>query len=388
MSFKAFADQIIQDQIQFRRKLHRIAEQSGQEHQTSEAVREYLSATDPDEMITDIGGEGLAAVYDGREEGPTVMIRCELDALPIEETNDFEHRSQNDGTSHKCGHDGHMSIVTGIGRYLKDHRPENGRVILLFQPAEETGRGALRILDDEKFEAIEPDYIFALHNLPGFPKHQIIVRDDVFAAASIGLMVRLKGETSHAAHPYEGRSPALAMAQIIETFSAIPQFYTSLSDTAKVTLIHTKLGEKAFGTSPGFAEIATTLRTYNDDEMNKLEQKAIELAGGIADTYDLEMEYETTEPFKATVNEKSANDLLKEVVKSFDYEMEIPATPFAWSEDFGQLLNQYKGALFGLGSGEQHPQLHASHYDFPDEIIHTGLVMFLGVIDRLTNIED
>jgi metal-dependent amidase/aminoacylase/carboxypeptidase family protein len=227
-----------------------------------------------------------------------------------------------------------------------------------------------------------------LHNLPGYSKHHVVLRDSVFAVASKGLILKLKGETSHAAHPRDGRSPALAMAQIIETFSSIPQYYTSLHEAAKVTLIHARLGEKAFGTSPGFAEIAATLRTYYDRDMVRLEEKALELASHIAQTYDLTFEHEWTEPFKATINDPDSNKMLDEIVNTHGYEISRRETPFAWSEDFGQFLDQYKGALFGLGAGVQHPQLHASNYDFPDEIIHTGLVLFLGLIDKITSITE
>lgn len=388
MAFKEFADQVIKDQIQFRRSLHRIAEPSGEEQKTAKFVQDFLEETEPDRIVDQIGGYGLVAVYEGTEEGPTVMIRCELDALPISEENDFDHRSEHEGTGHKCGHDGHMSIVAGVGSYLKQHRPTRGTVMLLFQPAEETGRGAVRVLEDEKFSDLQPDYIFALHNLPGYNKHDILVRDHVFASASKGILITLKGSTAHAAHPDEGRSPALATAQIVETLSAIPQFYTSLFDSAKVTVIYTRLGEKAFGTSPGYAEVAATLRSRLDEDMATLEEKTVELSRRIALTYDLEMDYEWTEPFKATVNDETCTELIREAAKANDYPLIDPDTPFAWSEDFGQFLDQYKGALFGIGAGKDHPQLHAPTYDFPDEIIHTGLTMFLDIIDRLVDLPD
>src|SRR5699024_2334052 len=168
------------------------------------------------------GGNGMVASYEGDEEGSTVMIRCELDALPIAEENDIEYKSTHEGNGHKCGHDGHMAILCGVAKCLEAERPAKGKVQLLLQPAEETGEGAARMLDDKTFKKFNPDVIFALHNVPGFETHQIVCREGVFAAASEGLIVRFKGATSHAAQPEEGRSPALAMAQLVQLLSTMP----------------------------------------------------------------------------------------------------------------------------------------------------------------------
>lgn len=382
-----FFGEHINDIIQFRRKLHQLAETAGDEEQTSQTIIKFLKDTNPDDIVDNIGGYGLVATYEGEEDGPSVMLRCELDALPIPESNDLDYNSKNPDTGHKCGHDGHMSIICGVAKYLENHRPKKGNIKLLFQPAEETGQGALRMLDDEKFEKVEPDYIFGLHNLPGYPKHQIIVRDDVFASASKGFIVRFHGETSHAAHPEDGRSPALAMSNLVESLSAIPQFYTALQFAARVTVIHAKLGEIAFGTSPGYAEVMATLRTHRDEEMDILEDKALKIEQGLAKTYDLNSEHEWTESFDATINShEDSNKLIRLVANNNELDLHEKDVPFAWSEDFGHFLAKYDGAFFGLGSGRQHPQLHASNYDFPDEIIQTGIKMFAGIIDEINGL--
>ena len=119
--------------------------------------------------MTGLGGHGVAAIYEGREPGPTVMVRCELDALPIEEISESPHRSQAPGKSHACGHDGHMTMVAALSRGLGRQRPQRGRAVLLFQPAEENGAGAAAVIADPKFAEIAPDYAFSLHNKPGLP---------------------------------------------------------------------------------------------------------------------------------------------------------------------------------------------------------------------------
>lgn len=377
---------ISRDLIDLRRELHRIAELSGEEHNTSQKIKEVLKQFHPDEMIEGIGGNGLVATFEGEGKGPSVMIRCELDALPIPEENGISYRSENEGVSHKCGHDGHMAIVVGVARQMHQKRPQKGRVHLLFQPAEETGQGAGRVLNDEQFKPFEPDYIFALHNLPGYPLNQVVLKEGVFASASRGMVIKLKGETAHAAHPENGNSPALALSQLIQVFSSFPQFFTSLDEASKVTVIQAGLGEIAFGTSPGYAELRVTIRTHDNDLMDKLCKKAERVVSKVSDTYELEHSIEWTEIFEATVNDEECNTIIRKSAESSEYESVQKEMPFAWSEDFGRFTARYKGAMFGLGAGEDQFPLHSGRYDFPDELIETGITIFINIIDRISGL--
>ncbi len=315
------------------------------------------------------------------------MIRCELDGLPIAEENEVEYKSTNEGNGHKCGHDGHMAILCGLAQWLGEERPKKGKVYLLFQPAEETGQGAHWMLEDDKFNDFNPDYIFALHNVPGFEKHQIICRKGAFAAASAGFIAELKGATSHAAHPEQGNNPALAMAQIIELLSSFSQFYVPLDKAAKVTVIQAHLGEKAFGTSPGEATVMATLRAYEDAVVNRLKDKADEMVKNIAETYGLKLKKEWTEVFAATVNDEQCISVINQAAQKNDLNFLEKEVPFPWSEDFGRFTNKFTGAMFGLGAGKDHPELHASDYDFPDEISETGIKMFAEIIEIVLSSE-
>lgn len=369
--------------IELRHHLHSIAEVSGKEAHTADFIVAQLNDCNPDGVMTDVGGHGVIARFMGKENGPTILLRCELDALPIAEENELKYQSKNKGTGHKCGHDGHMAILMGVAKQLSAERPEKGEVILLFQPAEETGAGAKRVLEDDQFADISPDYVFALHNVPGFKKHQIILKKGVFAAASVGLIARFKGETAHAAHPEKGKSPVLAVAQLIQSLSAMPQFYAPLEKATKVTVIQSHIGEKAFGTSPGYGEVMATLRTYEDALLENLKTRAQTLVKTIANTYDLELETEWVESFPATVNEEGAIDIIKSSAESNDIAILEKEEPFSWSEDFGHFTAEYEGALFGLGAGTDHPALHAGNYDFPDDIIETGVSVFSAIIKRI-----
>lgn len=368
-----------------RRQLHAIAELSGEEQDTSAYIRDFMEKAGADYITGGIGGHGLLAGFKAGNEGPVLLLRCELDALPIPDDIEADYVSAKEGTGHKCGHDGHMAILCGVAKVLGQGLLKSGQVMLLFQPAEETGEGAERVLKDEKFTDIKPDYVFALHNLPGYEKNSIVVREGTFAAASTGFIARFRGQTSHAAHPEEGRSPAPAVAQLIQSLSALPQLESSLDEPAKCTVIHARLGERAFGTSPGEAEVMATLRTYSDHRLEKLKERAEAIASGLAGIYGLTLETEWPEPFPATVNDSTAVDVIRRAAEKNGLQLNRKEAPFGWSEDFGHFTKRFKGAMFGLGAGRNQAPLHASEYDFPDELIATGISIFTGIINELTN---
>lgn len=370
--------------IELRHRLHASAEVSGEEQETAAVITDFLKSTHPDNLKTDIGGFGILATYDGEDDGTHVLIRCELDGLPISDNIDAEYKSKTEGVAHKCGHDGHMAIVAGVAQLLGESRSKSGKVSLLFQPAEETGEGARRVINDPKFKKLNPDYCFALHNLPGFEKNKIITKEQTFAAASVGLIIKYKGTTAHAAHPDEGRSPALAVAQTIEAFSAIPQFHVPLEHSAKVTIIHAAVGERAFGTSPGEGTVMATLRTYEDDLLGKLKDQSIQIAEGIAQTYSLDLDVEWVEPFAVTVNDEKSVRMINSAAEELGLQQHPKKEPFSWSEDFGHFSQAFSGAMFGLGAGVDQPALHAETYDFPDDIIETGIKMFMQIIKEAT----
>ena len=161
------SSQDIVDLIGWRRKLHSQPELSGEESGTAQEVRTFLAPTGPDSVVSCLGGEGVAVIYEGAGPGPTVMFRAELDALPIEELSGAPYRSQVAGKAHLCGHDGHMTILAAVARGFGRERPKSGRIVLLFQPAEENGAGAAAVIADAQFAEVAPDYVFALHNAPG-----------------------------------------------------------------------------------------------------------------------------------------------------------------------------------------------------------------------------
>jgi amidohydrolase len=378
---------LIDSLIIFRKQLHSMPEVSGNEINTSNKIMDFIKSTNPSKVITGIGGHGIAVVFDSGKAGPTVMLRADMDALPIQESNKFAHRSAVEGVAHLCGHDGHSTILAGVALMLKQNQPKKGKVVLLFQPAEETGEGAAAVIADKKFAEIKPDYTFALHNLPGFEMGTVCVKDKTFASASVGVIARIKGESSHAAHPEDGKNPDKALAQMILALNFILKFPGNFDDFTLLTIIHAKLGEVAFGTTPGNATLMATLRTYLDSDMRKLRSEVESTIRNICKEHKLKVEIEYTEEFPATINNKECVDLVLNASNKLSIPVDILKEPFRWSEDFGHFSKVSKSTLFGVGSGKKHPQLHSESYDFPDQIIEPSVNLFLQIVNSILTLE-
>lgn len=372
--------------IELRHKLHQYPELSGMEVNTAKTIVSFLSQYKSFELIEGIGGNGVACIIKGKEDGPSVLFRCDMDALPINEENTFDYISRERGVSHKCGHDGHMAIMAGLADAFFTNPPLKGQAVLLFQPAEETGHGASRIINDEKFNKINIDYVFALHNMPGYSEGEIVLRNNIFASASTGMIIKLYGKSSHAAEPEKGINPAEAMADIIKGLSNLSKKHVLLSDFGLLTIIYARVGETAFGTSPGYAEVMATLRTSSDKDMTVLQKNAEELITQISKLNHLKFEISYTEEFPATVNNIEQVKNVEEAAKSNNIKYTYLDKPVRWSEDFAYFTMKYPGVLFGLGSGVNHPRLHNPDYDFPDRIINNGVKMFYEIFNHIVNI--
>ena len=371
--------------IKLRKSIHSEPELAGEEKSTVEKVIKFISKFSPDETIKNIGGNGIAFIFKGKEEGASVLFRCELDALPIQEINDFDYISKFENKGHKCGHDGHMTVLAGLAEQVSSNKDFKGKVILLFQPAEETGEGAGRMINDAKLSKIKPDYVFAFHNLPGYELNSILIRKGSFASASKGMIIKLTGKTSHAAEPENGINPSFAVAEIIKKLLLLPEKLKNKNDFILVTIIHARIGERAFGTSAGYAELMATLRAFRNDDMRSLISESEEIVNKIASDQKLKVEISYTEEFPATVNDNECVEIIKNAAEKNNFSISEIKTPFRWSEDFGHFTEKYKGALFGIGSGENHPQLHNPDYDFPDEIIPVGVTIFHTIMNEILN---
>ncbi len=368
--------------IKLRRDLHKYPELSNNEYNTSERIINFIKEYNPDEIIR-LGDTGVLFVFKGNENGKTLLFRSELDALPIKELTEVDYKSVNSNVSHSCGHDGHMAILAGLAQNISNDRPTRGKVYLLFQPAEEVEQGALDVLENSKFKTINPDYLFALHNVPGFKKHRIILKKGSFASGSKGMTVKLMGKTTHAAEPQNGISPANAISQIINKLHSLRENKTLFSDFILLTIIHIQLGEISFGTSPGYAEMRITLRAFENEDLELLTNQCEKIIQEISSSEKLSCEISYNEVFPATVNNDQCVDVVEQSAKQIGLEFEHLKTPFKWSEDFGYFTEKYKACYFGLGSGFNQPQLHNPDFDFPEDIIETGIDLFYTIYQSI-----
>ncbi|MBC8215621.1 MAG: amidohydrolase [Candidatus Marinimicrobia bacterium] len=366
-----------------RRELHRYPELSGQEAETAARIKKFIEKHHHTKIIENIGGNGLAVVHEFSNNGPNIVIRCELDALPIEEVNNFEHRSLNNGIAHKCGHDGHMAIVAGLVFWLKEQDFKKGKVILLFQPAEETGTGAPDVLNDERFRALNPNYIFALHNIPGQPLHSIVTLKGNFSSTVQSVAIQLKGKESHSAEPEHGVNPALCITELIQKFDTLNNNDPAKEDFSLCVPIYSSMGVKSYGISAGFGEIHYTLRTRSVEKMEKLKQDVNNILFATCPKHKLPHTAEWFDYFPAVINNDICNQIIIETAKTSQYDIIEKSAAFKFGEDFGWFSEKYKAAMFGIGAGLQSPALHQANYDFPDEIIETGMNMFKRIIKKI-----
>lgn len=374
------------DTVGLRTGLHRLAEPSGEEARTSTMLRATLELLGPDVLVEGVGGRGLVAAYAGQDGfGPRVLVRCELDAVPIPESSDAFGASESAGFSHKCGHDGHMAIVAGLAAALHDRPTARGSVVLLFQPAEETGAGAKLVLEDPVFTDFRPDAAFALHNVPGFPMGTVLLRDGVFASTARSLRVDLEGRTSHAAEPERGLSPTAALAEILNAWPGAPEAVAFGDEPAMVTVVHARLGEPALGTSPGVATVVATLRAQDEGVMSRLSRHCEDVALGAAATHGLRVTTQWLEEFPLTVCDPSANSIVEQAALDAGLPVTRLPQPFAWTEDFGRFTASFGGAMFGLGAGEGTAPLHHPDYAFPDELIPLGADLLRRVVELATS---
>ncbi|WP_171234157.1 amidohydrolase [Ruegeria sp. HKCCA6837] len=363
-----------------RRELHQHPELSGQEGETAARIAALLRNAKADHVLAGFGGHGVAGVFESGRPGPTVGIRCELDGLPIQEMSDLPYASKTKGKGHLCGHDGHMTMVLGVADALKSQRPTSGRVVLIFQPAEETGHGAIAFRADPQFGEISPDIILSLHNLPGLELGTVELCTGPANCASRGMQIVLTGKTSHAAAPQDGVSPAGALAKLLPALAGLGAGGGLDDDYALTTVTHAKLGERTVGVAPGRADLWVTLRTVSDRRMMRLMTDAEAMVRETAQAEGLSIEITYDEVFEACVNHPETVSILKQACVDQGIACTLVEQPQRFSEDFGQFGKSAKAAMFWLGSGRDHPQLHNPDYDFPDALIPAGVGIFLNAI--------
>ncbi|PKP17842.1 MAG: amidohydrolase, partial [Bacteroidetes bacterium HGW-Bacteroidetes-22] len=220
-------------------------------------------------------------------------------------------------------------------------------------------------------------------NLPGYPTCNILLREGVFTAASEGITIHLDGKTAHAAYPETGLSPALALAQLLTGFEGMKNPVPDTSEFHLVTVIYARLGTPAFGTAPGDAIIAATLRTFSNQGIDSLKSRLLSLANEVAGRHGLVAGVSFNDPFRATLSDPAMVMAASEAAKASGCKVVMMQEPFRWSEDFGQFTERWPGVFAGLGAGMNHAALHTPDYDFPDELIPIGMTFWENLVSQI-----
>lgn len=360
--------------IDLRHKLHENAELSNNEVRTLNILQEFIKENTKLELVIKEGY--FYAVHKVNEALPTIAFRADIDAVPVMENLSLKYKSQRAGVSHKCGHDGHSAALAGFA--LEAEKIKNKNVILLFQPGEEIGTGARKIIADNFFNLNKIDEFYGFHNIPGYKEHVILCKENTFACASKGLVIKFNGKPSHAAYPEYGKNPAFAIAEVIQYLKDV----TKLKDYEKMvlcTIVNVDVGERAFGTSAGSGKLMLTIRAEEEQDLKRLEKNIINYVTHQGKKHKLTYVVDYCDEFPETKNNAMAVEKIKNASLVAKLTYEELSSPFRWSEDFGYYTKKVKGAIFGIGAGEKHSQLHTENYDFPDEILQTAIEMFYNL---------
>lgn len=349
-----------------RRQLHERPEISSTEKETANLIKKSVMEYGPDEIIENIGGYGLAFIFDSKLPGKNVLIRADMDALKVKEISDAPYRSIYEDKGHLCGHDGHSASLVLFSSIVRGTL-KKGKIILVFQGEEETGNGAEKIVNDERIKNLDIDYCFSYHNIPGEKEGTVLIPKREFACASTGIIISLKGKTSHAAYPENGINPSAAAGEILIFLNDINS--KKYQDFSLSTIVGARLGDKTFGTSCGEGEIMATIRSSSDRTLENMSRDIEDKVKNISSKYNLNFRVEYIEPFPATNNDKEALSYVKKAASDLGYKIKELSEPFRWSEDFGYFTKKYKGSMIGIGIGENKPYLHTPNYDFNDNIL-------------------
>ncbi len=351
--------------IDLRQKLHKFAELSGKEEQTRQILLQFFERFKPTK-IHHFSDTSIAFEF-GDVNKPAIIFRAEMDALPIDETLDLPYASINTGVSHKCGHDGHMAILTGLAEAISKFKNLTDRVIFLFQSAEETLSGALNILSDEAFKQLNPGIFIGFHNIPGYSYNSILIKEADFSSFVTGLKITLKGNSWHAADSQTNTIP-MAIMRLLQFFAQ--EFpLLPVSKKGAVNITHIQYGEPGFGISPNKAIIHLTLRAYSNDDLDEIIDAVEEQIKLTAYTSKLQWNFKYTEDAPSIYNSADLVKIAREATLQLGLKLINLDKPFSWGEDFGYYTIKHKSLYFGIGAGVETPPLHSELYDFPDEII-------------------
>ncbi|NRB04036.1 MAG: amidohydrolase [Rhodobacteraceae bacterium] len=366
---------------EWRQYLHTIPELGFDCPKTAAFIAEKLREIGVDEIHEGIAQTGIVAIINGQGEGPTIGLRADFDALPIEEATGVDYVSTHPGKMHACGHDGHTTMLLGAATYLAETRNFAGRVALIFQPAEEMGGGGDVMVREGIMDRFEVQQVYAIHNAPTLPQGFFFTTPGPIMAAADTFTINVNGLGGHGASPHEAADPVVAACAMV---TAVQTIVSRNHDASKdlvisVTQIHTGTVENVI---PATAMINGTIRTFDKEVAAMVKSRMEAIIAGTAAAYGVEAELNYEFGYPATVNAPNetafAANVARDVVGVEAVVDDVQKV--AGSEDFSYMLEERPGAYLFLGAGDG-AYLHHPEYNFNDEIAPVGATFFARLVE-------
>jgi len=380
----------IESWVKTRRDIHAHPELRYEENRTAEIVAKRLTELGY-EVETGIGQTGVVGLIQGKQ-GPGKMIglRADMDALPIQERNQFPHASLHPGKMHACGHDGHVAILLGAAQEIAENPNFKGSVALIFQPAEEGGAGAQRMIDDGLFQRYPVDAVFAMHNWPGLQEGEFAAHTGAVMASSNEFSVKILAKGAHAAMPDLGIDPVVIAAQLILAFQTIVSRSCKPVEPAVLSVTQIQAGE-AINVIPDHAILQGTVRTFSIETLDLIEQQMSKLSTELCAAFGATAEMEFERKYPPTINSAEMAELAKNALKRVPEVTAVHTNlpPTMGAEDFAFMLQHKPGAYLWIGNGDGGHRthghgigpctLHNPSYDFNDKILPLGVKAWLAI---------
>ena len=374
-----------------RRDLHAHPELAFEETRTSEVVAQKLQEWGIP-IIRGMGVTGVVGVIKNGESKRAIGLRADMDALPMQEFNSFAHASKNAGKMHGCGHDGHTAMLLGAAHYLARHRNFDGTVYLIFQPAEEGGGGAKRMMDEGLFTECPMDAVFGMHNWPGIPAGQFAVTPGPMMASSNEFKVTVKGKGSHAAQPYKGIDPIMVAVQIAQSWQTIISRNRNPVDAAVLSITQIHAGS-ATNVIPDEATLIGTVRTFDTGVLDMIERRMQAIAEHTAAAFDAQIDFRFKRNYPPLINHAKETAFAIEVMRSIvgTEGVDTDAEPTMGAEDFAYMLQEKPGCYVFIGNGQGDHRfaghglgpcnLHNPSYDFNDDLLPIGATYWVRLAE-------
>ncbi|AQS41699.1 MAG: Amidohydrolase [Candidatus Tokpelaia hoelldobleri] len=371
--------QYIDEMITIRRQLHANPELSFKEKATSQLVASFLRRYGW-EVTTGLAGTGVVGTLRNGE-GRSIGIRADMDALPITEERDLPYKSKNEGVMHACGHDGHTTTLLTAARYLAETKNFSGTVHLIFQPAEENGGGANHMIQEGLFEKFPCDEIYGLHNWPGFAEGNVYYYAGAMMASCDNVAIKVKGVGGHGGWPHLAKDPVVAAAAMVTAFQSIVARNVSPLENAVITVGVLKAGT-ASNIIPETVEMQLSVRSMSAGVRTLLEKRITAVVKEQAAAFDVDYEIDYSKEYPVLINSEQETGFIRDIATAvLGAEQVHQGAQRMSSEDFACYLEHVPGCYIGLGNGDS-AMLHNPKYDFNDNIILTGAILWGAVVEQ------